>query len=231
MEFSGSPQRRPADRSPAPWPIEASAAAQTWIDVGRRLDRRGILAGREGNFSQRLGDGNILVTARGAWKGRLGAQDFALLDPRGQRISGAEPSSEYRLHLAVYAAHDAAQAIVHAHPAWATALAAASLPLPADFLPELLTELGTIPLVPYATPGTEELAHAVEWHYRQGAAALLERHGAVCWGADAWQACARMEVLERAAQAYLLGALLKGHAPSGLTVEQARAVMHAAERL
>ncbi len=208
--------------------MDLAPLAAPWIETGQRLDRRGILAGTEGNFSQRLADGRVLITARGAFKGRLGASDFALLDPTGRRLEGAEPSSEWRLHLAIYAGHEAA-AVIHAHPPFATALAATATPLPAEFLPELLVELGSIPLVPYATPGTEEVRRAVERHYRAGNAALLERHGAVALGQDPWQACARMEMLERAAQVFTLARLIQGGAVGALTAEQARALLGAAD--
>jgi L-fuculose-phosphate aldolase len=211
--------------------VDFASLAAPWIEIGRRLDARGILAGTEGNFSQRLADGKVLVTARGASTGRLTPADFALLDARGKRLEGGEPSSEYRLHLAVYAAHESAAAVVHAHPASATALAALGLALPADFLPELMLEFGSIPLIPYATPGTEEMGHAVEWHYRQGNAALLERHGAMTVGADPWQACARMEILERAAQVYVTARLLGGGPVGGLTADQRRALLRATGRL
>ena len=207
--------------------MDLSALAAPWIEIGRRLDQHGILAGTEGNFSQRLPEGRVLITARGAFKGRLSAADFALLGPAGERVQGGEPSSEWRLHVAVYAAHDAA-AVIHAHPPHATALAATGTRLPAEFLPELLVEFGSISFIPYATPGSEELAHSVEWHYRQGNGALLERHGAITLGADPWQACARMEVLERAARIYTLACALKGGAVGTLSSEQVRALLQAA---
>jgi L-fuculose-phosphate aldolase len=205
--------------------------AAPWIEIGRRLDARGILAGVEGNFSQRLPGGLVLITAQGTWKGRLTLADFAVLDATGARREGAAPSSEWRLHLAVYRSQPTAAAVVHAHPPAATALAATGLGLPVDFLPELMVELQAIPLVPYATPGTEELAQAAEWHFRQGRAALLERHGAVTVGGDPWQACARMELLEQAAHIYALARLLEGDAVGGLTAEQTRALLHATGRL
>jgi L-fuculose-phosphate aldolase len=211
--------------------MDLASLAAPWIEIGHRLDQRGILAGTEGNFSQRLPDGRVLITARGAWKGRLTAADFSLLDARGARLEGAEPSSEWRLHLAVYGAHEKAAAVVHAHPTWATALAAASIALPIEFMPELRTEFGTVPLVPYGTPGTEELAHAVEWHFRLGNGALLERHGAVTHAADPWRACARMEMLERTVHVYVLARLLRGGAVPGLNAEQLRALMRATGEL
>ena len=204
--------------------MDVAGLASAWIEIGRRLDQRGILAGTEGNFSQRLPDGRVLITARGAFKGRLGAEDFSVIDASGRRIEGAEPSSEWRMHLGIYAVQEA-RAVVHAHPPFATALAVAATPLPVEFLPELVSEFGAIPLVPYATPGSEQLRVAIERHFRKGNAALLERHGIVTLGGDPWQACARMEMLERAAQVFTLTRILKGEA-GALSAEQARALSH-----
>ena len=124
-----------------------------------------------------------------------------------------------------------ATAVVHAHPPCATALAAAGVGLPVEFLPELVAEFGAIPLVPYAPPGSEPLRTAVERHVRQGNAALLERHGALTLGDDPWQACARMEMLERGAQVYVLARVLRGEAVGALSPEQARALIQGAGKV
>src|SRR5262249_17396946 len=103
--------------------------------------------------------------------------------------------------------------------------AVAATPLPVEFLPELVAEFSAIPVVPYATPGSEQLRAAIERHFRAGNAALLERHGVVTLGDDPWQACARMEMLEPAAQIFTLTRMRRGAAAGALSPEQARALL------
>ena len=66
------------------------------------------------------------------------------------------------MHLRIYRRRPDVQAVVHAHPPVATGFAVAGESLPDGVLPEIIYPVGSVPLVPYATPGTEALADAFE---------------------------------------------------------------------
>ena len=220
--------------------MDLGSLARPLIEIGRRLQDAGVLAGTEGNLSQRFpdgtrtGDGELvragawLVTARGAHKGSLTPAEFVLLSESDESLAGPEPSSEWRMHRAIYRVRPDVQAIVHAHPPWATALALAGIALPADTLPELVVDFGEIPLIPYATPGTDAVGEVVETHLRQANGALLAQHGALTVGDTPDRATARMESLEKAAQSYVLARLLIGAPPRTLSGGQVAAVLGAA---
>jgi L-fuculose-phosphate aldolase len=120
-------------------------------------------------------------------------------------------------------------AIVHAHPPWATALALAGTSLPAESMAELAVTFGHLPLVPYATPGTMEVGLALQTALGQAWGALLERHGAITLGSTPEDAAARMERLERGAQTWVLARLLLGKAPPALDAAQIAAAKRAME--
>ena len=74
----------------------------------------------------------------------------------------------------------------------------------APVLPEVILQMQSVPLVPYATPGSDALADAIEPYVRKGHdALLLANHGATTMGASLLAAHQRMESLEHAARIIL----------------------------
>jgi L-fuculose-phosphate aldolase len=123
------------------------------------------------------------------------------VDMRGRRRGGRRnPTSELDLHLRILARRPDVGAVVHAHPAVATGYAVAGQRLQIFVLPELILQCGEVPLVPYGTPGTPELADRLEPHLAGHDAWLLANHGAVTVGATLDAAWIRMESLEHAAR-------------------------------
>ena len=195
------------------------------LQVGRLLYQHRYVVASEGNLSIRLDDREALVTASGVCKGQLTPADVVRAPLSGPPAAdvppGApRPSSEWPLHQAVYAAVPAARAVCHAHPPHATAFAVARRPLPVDLLPEGRGFLGEVPLVPYARPGSRELAAAVGRRVRAARALLLANHGVVAWGEDLAEAFARLELVERLAEVAWLSQALGGGVR--LTPAQAR---------
>jgi len=124
------------------------------VRVCRRLDDRGLIAGLDGNVSVRIDEARILVTPAGMPKGRCRAEDLVVVSLDGRRPSGsAAPSTELRMHLRIYARRADVRAIVHAHPPVATAFGVAGEGLVAPVLPEIILQVGSVPLVPYAPHG------------------------------------------------------------------------------
>jgi len=190
-----------------------SEARAAIVAVGRRLYERRILASIEGNISVRLGDDRILATPTGANKGLMEPEDLVVTDAEGVPLDEGRPSSEVRMHLAIYRERRDLQAIVHAHPPIATGFAVAGRELPAAVLAEIVTTLGCIPTAPYGTPSTDELAEAVVAPIRTYDALLLANHGAVTCGPDLETAEERMYQLEHFAEISLVSHLLGGPRP------------------
>jgi len=172
-------------------------AAETVVDVLRRLYERGLVQVRGGNVSYRAPDGLIYITPTGAPRHKLTWRDAAVLTPDGRVVAG-RPSSEWRMHLEVYRRLPDAGSVVHAHPRSVLAAAQARVKLDPSIFTEARLSLGCVAGVPRLEPGTEELARAVaEALASTGCrAAVLEGHGAVTVAGDPYRALDAMEALE-----------------------------------
>jgi L-fuculose-phosphate aldolase len=180
---------------------ERIAAEKEIIKVGRYLSDRHYHAALSGNISFRISEDFVLCTRHGADKGDLSPDDIVVCSMDGKKVEGnGDPTSEYAMHRMAYCERPDVRAVIHAHPPAATAFAAASVPLDSLMLPEMVVLLGPVALVPYATPGTEELAQQLKLYLGNHDALLLENHGGLTVGSDLRQAALRMELLEHNAQ-------------------------------
>ena len=207
----------------------ASAARREIVGVCRRLWERGLIAGAEGNVSVRLGPDRILVTPAGMSKVDVRTDDLVEVRADGHRVHGARrASSELAVHLRIYERRPDIGAIVHAHPPIATGFAVAGEGFASCVLPEVIFQVGWVPLVPYETPGTEALARQFDPFIPAHDAFLMANHGAVTAGPTLSIAHQRMESLEHTARILLTSRLL-GRV-NELSGEQVAALVAARER-
>ncbi|PYQ18945.1 MAG: class II aldolase family protein [Acidobacteria bacterium] len=191
------------------------------VEVGRRLYARRLIGGNEGNISVR--DGSVLyVTPAAVCKGFLAPECIVRTDLEGRPLDGGRASTEVLMHTAVYRRRSDVGAVVHAHPPTATGFAVAGIPLDRPLTAEAVVTLGVVPVIPYGTPSTSELADNVGRAENVGRAIcetqtiLLANHGALSVGVDLYQAWERMETLEQVARVALVARLLgrEGHLPA-----------------
>lgn len=182
------------------------------LHVCRRIYGREMVASNDGNVTVRVGKDRILATPSGMSKGFLKPDDLVLTDLEGNPVSGGERSvtSEIKIYCRIYKLRPDVRAAVHAHPIYATSYAAAGLSLESQVLPESVLSLGTVPLVPYGTPGTDELADRVAEYLADHEVFLLANHGALALGNNVIEAYHRMECLEHTAKIVYLANTLGG---------------------
>lgn len=179
------------------------------VQVCGWMYQKGFIASSEGNVSVRLEQDRLLVTPRGVHKGFLRPEHLVITDLEGHRVSGELlPSSEISLHISVYHERKDIRAVVHAHPTIAVACTLADISLAEGVIPEVITALGSIPTVPYMTPGTPELGLSIRPAIRHFDAIMLARHGSVTVGTNLQEAYSKLEMLEHAAQILYLARLL-----------------------
>jgi L-fuculose-phosphate aldolase len=197
--------------------------------TGRRMYERGLVVASEGNLSTRLDSNRILITPAGACKGRLAAADILVTDLTGTVLCGSgQPSSEIQMHLLFYRSRPDVQAVCHAHPPTATGFAAAGRSLEEAVLPEVVVNLGKIPLAPYGTPGTWELCAGLEALVMKHDAILLENHGVVTCGQTLEAAYERLETVEQFARILLVAESMGG--PHLLSAAQVQKLIAARSR-
>lgn len=167
------------------------------------MSRRGLSPGRSGNISCRLGSG-MLITPSGIAYETLTPDDLVRVDGDGAPVPGQrQPSSEWRFHLAVYRARPDVGAVVHTHSLHATALACAHMPIPAFHYMVAVAGGRDIPLVPYATFGTEALSDHVVAGLTNRNACLMANHGLAAVAASADAALNLAAEVETLAQMYI----------------------------
>ncbi|NUO63555.1 MAG: class II aldolase/adducin family protein, partial [Gemmatimonadaceae bacterium] len=128
------------------------------VTVCRRLYERGLIAGQDGNVSVRLPGDRLLVTPSGMSKVDVGPNDLVEMRLDGTTVGrGRRASSEVLMHLRIYRRRPDVKAVVHAHPPTATGFAVAGEGFMNCVLPEVVYQVGQVPLLSYATPGTEAL--------------------------------------------------------------------------
>ncbi|MCC6536920.1 MAG: class II aldolase/adducin family protein [Bryobacterales bacterium] len=181
------------------------------VRIGQLVYQKGWVASNDGNISIRLAPDRILCTPTGVSKGMMTVDDLIVVDPQGKKVEGArQATSEILMHLTIYSMRPDAVAVVHTHPPTATGFAAAGRALNQAILPEVVVNLGCIPLAAYGLPGTPALSDSIKPFVPKYDAILLANHGAVCYGADVWQAFFRMETLEHYARIALVAETLGG---------------------
>ena len=199
------------------------------VTVCRRLYERGLIAGPDGNVSVRIAPDRILVTPSGMSKVDVQVDDLIELALDGKQVRGAtRASSEVLMHLRIYQRRPDVHAVVHAHPPTATGFSVAGESFDTCVLPEMIFQVGWVPLVPYATPGTPALADAFEPFLAHHDAFLMANHGATTVGATLLLAHQRMESLEHSARILLTARMLGRVNP--LTPLQVEALVEARQR-
>jgi L-fuculose-phosphate aldolase len=143
----------------------------------RALRGSGLVVGTAGNVSVRVGD-LVAVSPSGLDYARLTAELVGVHHLDGRPVDAPlSPSSELPLHLAVYDAGPAT-AVVHTHAPASTALSTVVDEVPASHYYVALFG-GPVPVAPYATYGSPELAANAVAALTDRTAALLANHGAV----------------------------------------------------
>ncbi|BDZ45690.1 class II aldolase/adducin family protein [Naasia aerilata] len=181
--------------------------ADALIRAARHLAARGLSPGSSGNLSVRMGD-RMLITPTGSSLSRVESKDLAEVPLGDGSATHGSPSKEYPLHLAVYRQRPGANAVVHLHSPYATAIACLPpdgglAPLP-PLTPYRLMRLGDVPVAPFAAPGSRALADGVESRAKDSPVILLAQHGSVVAGDTVDSAVDLAEELETAAQLTLL---------------------------
>jgi L-fuculose-phosphate aldolase len=172
------------------------------IRVTQELDAAGLVPNKSGNVSSRAADG-FLVTPAGIPYRDLTPDQIVALAIAGEPAPGGwRPSSEWRMHAAIYAARSDVQAIVHTHSPRATALACAGRGIP-PFHYMIALAGGDIRCTPYHTFGTAALAESAVQGLVGRRAALLGNHGVMAVGSSLREAHAVAIEVENLAGEYL----------------------------
>lgn len=184
----------------------------------QRLVPLGLASGTSGNLSVRVdvdGAAGMLITPSGVDYASLQPADIVLVgfgddDGGGHWHHPLDPSSEWRMHRAVYRARPEAGAVVHGHPTYATVLAIRGMEIPP--LHYMIAAAGGAPIrcAPYHTYGTQALSDAAVAALDGRKACLLANHGLLAFERDLDRAMWLAREVETLAQQYVMSLMLGG---------------------
>ena len=177
-------------------------ACQQLVDAMRTLDVRGLNRGTSGNISMRFGSG-MIVTPSGVTPDRLTPEMMVFVDGDGSVTEGsARPSSEWRMHMGLYHRRTDANAIVHCHARYSTILACAHREIPPLHYMVAVSGGSNVPVAPYSTFGSEELAEGVAQTLDGRYACLMANHGLIALAPALPLAMAIADEIEEQAAVY-----------------------------
>jgi L-fuculose-phosphate aldolase len=182
----------------------ARATRAEVVAVAQALDAAGLMPNKSGNVSVRTPAGLVITPAGMPYAeldpAKLVELELGVAPENGDTPNFDEngdtpnfrnrkfgvspfsrPSSEWRMHAAIYCAYPDVGAIVHTHSPKATALACAGLGIP-PFHYMIALAGGDVRCMPYATFGTAELAAQAVRGLEGRRATLLSNHGVVATG-------------------------------------------------
>lgn len=192
--------------------------------TAQRAQREGLCKHRSGNVSAYDREsGYLLVTPSGIDREKLQPCDICVLDRDLHQIEGGKPSSETLMHAACYRMRDDIGALVHTHSRFATAFAITGKPIPAIVYEMFIFKLdnAAIPVAPFATPGTTELADNVAKAIRTSDLVLMERHGTIAAGKDPESALLGAFYIEEFAELYYRALVIgAGNEPPAFTQKE-----------
>lgn len=154
------------------------------IDCGKDMSRSELVQGSWGNISLRLNPDTMLITPSGMDYFSIRTEDIVRMNIHDLKYGmQRKPSSEYRLHAALYRRYPECNAIIHTHSNGISAFAAAH----AGFRisePPMDQLIGDLHCSEYRTPGTDELCDSIMEAIEGSHACIIANHGAIFYGND-----------------------------------------------
>ncbi len=178
------------------------------IEAAQEMERKGLAVGTAGNISLRLKDPSgrdlLAITPSGRDYDTLKVDDIVVVDFAGQKVEGQlKASIETPMHIEVHKARKKVNAVVHAHPAFCSAVAVARLDIPPMIDEQVILIGGEIKVAEYAFPGTPDLAKNVVSALGPRNAVILANHGVLAVGRDMREALTICELAQELAKIYV----------------------------
>ncbi len=191
--------------------VAESDAKSVVCEAGKRLLRENLVSGTWGNLSLRMDHENMIITPSGKPYELLSPEDMVRVNYHTLSWEGeSKPSSELKLHAAIYLDRKDVNAVIHTHQPNASTVAAARREVP-PILDDMAQIIGpSVRVAAYALPNTKKIVRKTLRALSGRNAALMANHGAVCIGRDMEEAFLVCQVLEKACRAFIEAEFLGG---------------------
>ena len=177
---------------------------QHLVDMAKKAYADKMFAATSGNLSIYDRETGRMYITPGSYPYEIMTADAVMviaLD--GKILEGPhKPSSEWRLHAAVYRSNEKASAVVHTHSPYATAFAINNMTIPVGLYEIVFFLGGDIPCAEGAIPGTDAVGENCGKVLNDRYGCLMGNHGALAYGDTLERAYTRAGYIEDAAKAY-----------------------------
>ncbi|MCL1881631.1 MAG: class II aldolase/adducin family protein [Oscillospiraceae bacterium] len=182
----------------------------TIIDICKEMHHRNWGA-KNGNVSKRIDDRTFSVTPSKIAKNDVTDKNLVIVDLSGTPLGKCKnPTSELKMHLQIYTCRPDVNAIVHAHPPYATAFAVTGKSIDSSNLVEMSLTIGDVPVAPFAEQGSDAVGESLVPFLKAGHdVILLKNHGAIAVGDNLTSAFEKLDTLELCSKTLLYAKLLK----------------------
>ena len=191
--------------------LQINEARKLIIKTGLAMAENKLILGSWGNISMKIEKDCFAITPSGRSYDQLTPDDIVIINSAGTKLAGARtPSTELKMHIALYASNPKLHAIVRTHSIYASAVAAMRADIP-PFIEDMIQVVGgPIKCAEYALAGSTELAKNAVTAMDGACAALLANHGAICCGKTLREALNIADIVEKSAQIFCITASMGG---------------------
>ncbi len=174
------------------------------VEGAKKIYQKGLCENNEGNISIRNGrKEEIFITPTANQYDTLTKEQISHIDFEGNLISkGKLPSTEVKLHVAIYKARPKVRCVVHTHSPFATTLSIARKNIPIIMEEQIVYLGGSVDLAPYTEAHTEDIGLSALNSLGDKNATLLSNHGVIACGKSVIDAIKFAELVEKLAKMY-----------------------------
>ena len=174
------------------------------FEIFLKMNESRLVVAKEGNASARVpGEEEIAITPSQIPYDEMKPDDILILGFDEELLLGKlKPSSETKMHIAVYKARSDVGGVVHTHSPYASALACVGGRIPALFDEQTVFLGGDIGTTSYALPGSTEIGAKAAEALSERDGTMLCNHGTICCGKTLDDALRNAILVEKLALIY-----------------------------
>lgn len=174
------------------------------VKSAKAIFSKGLVENGEGNVSMRNGKKmELFITPSFNQYETLKKDEIVHLDFNGTPLSaGKLPSTEVKMHIAIYKSRPKVQAVIHTHSTFATLLSIVRMGIPIIMEEMYIFLGGEIDVSEFGKAHTEEIGQAALQALGLKNAALLANHGVIVCGKSLAHAVKFSELVEKLAKIY-----------------------------
>ena len=165
----------------------------------------GLVVAKEGNVSARIpGEEKIAITPSQIPYDIMKLDDILIVGFDEKILLGKlKPSTETKMHIAVYKARIDVGGVIHAHSPFASALSCVGGRIPPLLDEQTVFLGGDVGTAPYALAGSAELGANAAQALSERDGTMLSNHGTICCGKNLDDALRNAILVEKLAMIYI----------------------------